>query len=173
MLLQDSCLKNNDKHYNMKLSLYFIIMAFVFASCSPSVRFGMSQKYGLNKGEQAVKLDNDIIGIYENTINIDSLNYPLNKCVASKKYKIFIGVSFQNKANEIANFYQNSTAYSVFKTDNTKNNVSLLFNKDSAFLYSYIYDSPKDKLTYFLTLEADSATSNKMYKNDYLKNRLK
>ena len=145
---------------------------FVLASCNSSVRFGISQKYKLNKDEHNVKLDDIIVKKYENIINIDTLNYPLNKYIVSKNYKIFIGVSFNSKTKDIVNFYQNNETYYVFDANLSENENSMYFNKDAHFLYSYIYDSKKDKLTYFLTLEADSTTCIKMYKSDYLKTRL-
>lgn len=152
--------------------LLILLLCFTFTACNKSISFGVSQKYYLTENEQEYSLDNLIVKKYENLINIDSLNVPLNKYIFSKKYNVYIGVSFSVPANKLADIYKNNEKYQIIESQNESNAVNLFFSKENEFFYSYIYDSSKDKLTYILTLETDSANVKHKYEQNFLKQKL-
>lgn len=157
----------------MKFYPLFFLPIILFTSCNPSVRFGKSQKYSLSDNEHEVAISQGIVDHYETIINIDTLNYPLNKYIISNEYKVYIGVSFVNKSAEITNFYRNNETYTIHDANYEKSSASMFFEKESLYCYSFIYDSEVDKLTYFLTIEADSAVSYNKFREDLLKIKVK
>lgn len=156
----------------IKQILLIVVLIILISACSTSGRFGVSQKYNLDKNEREIQLNNLIIQNYETLINIDTLNFPLNKYILSKKYNVYIGVSFYSKAKEIPAIYQNDSSYLFYINNIEENNASILFKKENTFCYSYIFDDKSDKLTYFLTLTADSATVNSKFSESFLKEKL-
>jgi len=146
--------------------LIFIILFFV--SCSSSLRFGISQRYYIEKSETERPLDKFVLDKYENIINIDTLNIPLNKFIRSKQYKVYIGVSFSVKANALYSVYRQDTTFSFLQDKVNKDTVSVYFKKYNDYYYSLIYNSIKDNLTYILVMESDSVVVKNKFKDDFL-----
>jgi len=161
----------------MKYKTVFIVIIFfsitLLLSCSSSGRFGVSQKYYLEQGENERVLDKFLVDKYEKIINIDTLNVPLNKFINSKNYKVYIGVSFSTNAINLYSFYKKDTLFRFLEKRIANDSISLFFKKQNEFYYSFIYNSQKDKFTYILTLESDSTTVNKKYNDNFLPKKIK
>lgn len=157
---------------NKVFSILGIVILFLIFSCSSSGRFGISQRYYLDKSEQERPLDKFIVEKYEGIINIDTLNVPLNKFIVTKHYKVYIGVSFNANANTLYSIYKNDTSFKFYQDVILLDTVSVFFKKHGDYYYSILYNSPKDKFTYILTLTSDSITVNEKYKSSFLINKI-
>lgn len=136
----------------------------LFIACNSGIQFGKTQHYLPAKHEKEISYNQDIVNHYEHVINIDTLNVPLNKFIQGKGYKVYIGVSLVQKPAELFDTYKQFPEYTIYKKRNNKGRHAMLFAKDKGFYYTHSYHSPKDDLTYILTMEADSATVGKHYK---------
>ena len=156
-----------------KTRLISIIVIIIFiVSCSSSGHFGITQRYYLNKNETERPLDKFVVEKYEKIINIDTLNIPLNKYITSKNYKVYIGIAFTTNTKELYNFYQNDTSYLFIKKIISSNTANVFFKKHNEFYYSLFYNSNKDKFTYVLTLESDSAFVEQCFQGNFLLNKI-
>jgi len=153
-------------------SLITIISISAFFSCNSNVKFGISQEYKIGNDENENAIEKYIIDNYEYIINVDTLNIPLNKYIYSKKYKIYVGVSFKNKANELYQFYKKDTLYNIQNNREIGNTISIIFKKKNQYYYSFLYDSQKDKYTYVLTLESDSTTVRNKFDDSFLQKKI-
>lgn len=157
---------------NKVLPLFLVLTVFLFAACDSSVRFGISQKYQMAEGERQGPLDGRIVSKYESVINVDTLNLPLNKFIYTTGYKVYIGVSFSVRSQELLNLYSSKPAYRVIDQQTTDQGVMFTFAKSGEFFYSYLFDAPDDQLTYLLTLEADSATVQSKFNSQFLSTKV-
>ena len=152
-----------------KIALVPLLFAFfLLLACDSSVRFGVSQKYRMDKGEYQGRIDQTIVSRYESVINTDTLNLPLNRYILAKDYKVYIGVSFTLKAQELYGLYRGKSGYQILNETETAQGVLFTFQKADGYFYSYLFDADDDKLTYLLTLEAASATVQNMYEQQFL-----
>lgn len=148
------------------------IYSFLLLSCSSVGKFGYSQRYFLEQGETERELDKSLVEKYEKIINIDTLNVPLNKYINSKKYKVYIGVSFNANANKLYLFYKKDSLFTFIQNRISNDSITLFFKKQNEFYYSLIYNSQKDKFTYILTLESDSSTVNNKFNINFLQKKI-
>ncbi len=155
----------------MKKYIFILLSAFLF-SCNSALRFGVSQKYNLDENEKTSKLDKAIVAKYEAIINVDTLNIPLNKFVSTKKYKVYIGVSFACTSTNLFSIYNKKDSFNIIDKTINKTDVSMFFKKGNDFFYSYLYDSEKDKLTYVLTLESDSLLAKEKFDVRFLSKKI-
>lgn len=150
-----------------------ILIAIILTSCSGSERFGLTQKYKCTEDEKTAPITEVLINKYEQTINIDSFNIPLNRLIESSKHKIYIGVSFNASKEKLYATYASKTDYHILNSRQSNDSIEFVFKKNDEFFYSLIYYSKKDKFTYVLTLESDSLYTNEKFNNYFLPQKVR
>lgn len=153
-------------------NITFLLLIFVLCSCSGSERFGITQKYKCADDEKSVAVSQMFVDKYEPVINIDTFNIPLNRVISSKKYHIYIGVSFNADNETLFNSYSNQVDYKILDHRSNADSTEFVFRVNNRFFNTLIYRSIKDKLTYVLTLETDSATVLEKYESYFLSKKV-
>ena len=157
---------NNKMKKNILLPATFLLI--ILISCNQSIRFGITQKYYNDESEQEGAIIETVIDHYESVINKDDSEIPLNKLVESKDYKVYIGVSLTHNALELFNTITSDSLRTIYEYDE-KDGAFNIFSKYADYYYNtYLYLSPKDKMTFVLNLESDSITVKNKYSGNFL-----
>ena len=144
----------------------------LFSSCSSYIRYGLTQKYYLSSVEKEIAPEQERIQAYENVVNIDTLNVPLNKIIAADDYNVFLGVSLQNSAKGLLSIYKKYNEFNFLSEKEENDTLSILFKKNNGLYYSILYDSEKDRFSYILLLTGDPAVVRNKFNTNFLINKL-
>lgn len=154
-----------------KILLITIIL--LLSACTSTIRFGVSQKYILNKkNEVNAERSKKVIKKYEYVLNPDTLNFPLNKYIDGNHYKVYIGASINLEIKEVFKEYKKRIANRLAQKQ-TDNSLTFLFEKNKLYYCTHIYHSKRDKITYILTLESDSTATQYVFDKDVLAKKIK
>lgn len=156
----------------MKTCIQFLILfsyIWILSSCTPVCRFGMTQKYNLEPGEKAQQLEQYLVDKYEQRFNKDSLNVPLTKIITAQDYRVYVGVLLSGSPDGLISAYRADTSICLLSEKNENSTLSFMAKIAGEYYYSFLYDSEKDKLSYLLVIEGDSAAIAEKYNQNVLK----
>lgn len=156
----------------MKL-LNLLLFSLVLYSCSSGERFGLTQKYRLSDDEKSIPINQIIVDKYESVINIDTFNIPLNRAISALHHKTYIGVSFNASKETLYNKYASTPEYNIFDQRISNDTTEFIFKTKERFFNSLIYFSKKDKFTYVITLESDSAYVAEKFNTYFLSHKVR